>query len=426
MITDTNSTRQTSKTSTGNSLSRAELVAQLKARNGSLPDDFQHDFMPIRIELPVTCAMIPRDVCIAAKIFSCHPCDQYRLVMAEDGTYRGKSQQQYSRRYQCQCPNKSVLLQWPTNVFPWDASDMGEESPSDSQGSSISSLSQTTTTTTTTRPSRRKRKPCIYEIPDSDCSEGEQDPHFERLVNAVVTNGKKRRAVNSVDSCSQSTQSPPQGSIADDTPIQQYLSQGTQTIADNSPIQQYLSKETQTDNTNPQPMPLRNTTINNRPAKVMVSMESQTDITFSVGRWSTQSGKDLEQTLIKAITEEELKDLRKLTKKERRINLELFGKTMLSAINFAFMKRRIKTRANTIVFSTFRYLCKWKPNLFKEAILVESRQFLRTHVFQPWKFQKSIDINAAGGLNYESCNSIRNDVMQWRQLLSRLLEALFT
>jgi hypothetical protein len=39
-----------------------------------------------------------------------------------------------------------------------------------------------------------------------------------------------------------------------------------------------------------------------------------------------------------------------------------------------------------------------------------SRQFLRRHVFQPWKFQKSIDTNAAGGLNYESCNSIREDV----------------
>jgi hypothetical protein len=33
-------------------------------------------------------------------------------------------------------------------------------------------------------------------------------------------------------------------------------------------------------------------------------------------------------------------------------------------------------------------------------------------VFQPWKFQKSIDTNAAGGLNYESCNSIRTDVLR--------------
>ena len=51
-----------------------------------------------------------------------------------------------------------------------------------------------------------------------------------------------------------------------------------------------------------------------------------------------------------------------------------------------------------------------KPELFKDPILEEARIYLRRSVFQPWKFQKSIDINAAGGLNYESCNSIRRDV----------------
>jgi hypothetical protein len=97
---------------TGHS-SCAALVAELKGRQGRLPPGFESSYPAIRITLPVTCAMIPRDVCIAMKVYSCHPCDLYREVMDATSRYKGKSQQEYRRRYQCICPNKAVILQMP-------------------------------------------------------------------------------------------------------------------------------------------------------------------------------------------------------------------------------------------------------------------------------------------------------------------------
>jgi hypothetical protein len=347
--------------------SRLELAPQLK--EGSLSSQAS-----IRILLPVTCAMIPRAVCIAQGIFSCNPCDKYRLIMDANGRYRGKSQQEFSIRYRCNCPNKSVILRRPISCEEQEAQ---EVSPSDSQSSSVSSFSHssgstTTTTTTTARQSCRKMKAIVYNVPDSDSDSDSdsEDPHFERLVKAVAPpTTLVATPVNDI------LAAPPTLGI-----LQQSIRAPTPSI--------HRSIATQTDRTMSR--------INNMP---------------SISRWSKQTATDLGVRLNRVIhNEEEKGEMQRLTKKQRRINLELFGKALMSLTNFTYFKRRLKTRGNALVFCTFRYLCEWKPELFQEAILVESRQFLRRHVFQPWKFQKSIDTNAAGGLNYESCNSIRNDV----------------
>jgi hypothetical protein len=313
------STSDASQTTTA-SARRKLLVAQLKARRGVLPADFDRQALSssVRIVLPVTCAFIPRGLCIDGEIYSCNPCDKYRLVMAEDGSYRGKHQQEFSRRLKCQCPNKSVILQLVVVPKATSLEDEDMSPTSDSQTSTISSITQSSSSASTTRrPSRRKRKECIYDIADSDSDE--QDPHFERLVDAVVSHSSKRHAKP-------------------------------------KPIISVHCQATQTDIT------------------------SSSGVMSSVSRWSRLSGKDVESRLNQAIQDEETKDLIKLTKKQRKINLELLGKALLSVTNFVYITRHLRTRGNAIVQCTFRYLCERKPELFKEALLMESRQFLRQNM----------------------------------------------
>jgi hypothetical protein len=384
---------------------RKLLVAQLKARRGLSPASFQGPssatgLQAVRITLPVTCAFSPRDVCTTGMIFSCHPCDQYRLVMNADGTYRGKTQQEFSRRLRCQCPNKTVVLRLvtkttavvspldddssqPSNETSNEPTSDEDPSPGDSQASSISTYTL------------RKRKACVYEIPDlsTDFSDSE-DPHFERLVESVVTKRACAAPTEPVamrEAAAQTDAMVDNGNILQSTSAFSLVSVATQT------------------NTLPA-APARRILVARNDQETQTDISLRHNIMGSISRWSRPIGKDLELALGRAISDETSKNLRKVTKNQRKINLDLLARALMSVSKFTYISRQIKTRANAIVFCTFRHLCQWKPELFHEAVLVESRQFLRRHVFQPWKFQKSIDTNAAGGLNYESCNSIRNDV----------------
>jgi hypothetical protein len=113
-------------------LSRKEMVTLLKERNGILPSNWNASVQPIMICLPVTCALIPKDVCRATGIFSCHRCDMYRTVMQDDGTYKGKSQQEFGKTYRCLYPNKDVLLR-PPESMPLSPMRTQEEATSESQ-----------------------------------------------------------------------------------------------------------------------------------------------------------------------------------------------------------------------------------------------------------------------------------------------------
>jgi hypothetical protein len=107
------------------------LVAQLKARRWVLPADVDRRkalALSIRITLPVTCAFIPRGLCIDREIYSCNPCDKYHLVMAADSSYRGKHQQEFSHRLKCQCPNKSLLsCSWCQEQVHWKMAKVKKE-----------------------------------------------------------------------------------------------------------------------------------------------------------------------------------------------------------------------------------------------------------------------------------------------------------
>jgi hypothetical protein len=373
-----------SKKSLHDPVARKALVEKLKARNGKLPEGFRPSFTPFKISLPLTCAHVPREYCNSNKLFSCSACDQFRPLMKDDGTYKGKEQHEFSRKYACQCPNFEVVLRLtekslerydPPPRAAAEAIDDDEDKEMTSPGSDSQSSSQASSLfsfeTTASSRSLRKRKEADYVVPDSSDSESDKDHHFERLVCQIVSKppaGRKKGRVAIVTN-----------------------SQETQTDI------LYKTQETQTD-------------IVEEPPVLELEEEQPVAIMESISRWSRRTGATLELQLKRAIDDEESKVLRKCTRKERRINLNMLCKAMMALVNFAYLKRQLKTRCHTIVLCIFRHLREWKPDFFHEALLVESRQYLRRHVFQPWKFQKSIDTNAAGGLNYESCNSIRKDV----------------
>jgi hypothetical protein len=371
---------------------RKQLVAELKARKvNGLSDDVRASSTaggPIRITLPFTCALIPCDYCLLMGLYSCHRCDLYRTVMNADGTYKGKSQQEFSHRYACLYPTRTVLLGVPDAIARSSQFSSPTSAQEDSQpGSHESQSSLSSYGSTSTRQSRRKRnQPITYTVPDSDESDDsvvvEDNQHpFDRLLNHVVPRPSKQ----------QRTAKDARAGTKDASAGTKDANVGTHNGA---PVEQ----STQT-------------------------LVTSANIIPTFARWTKASGKDLERRLGKAIKDEQNKDLHNGSKSKRKINLEVMGAVLWSVVHFGYVTRLLKTRANAIVFCLFRHLCQWKPELFEEAILVESRQFLRRHVFQPWKFQKSIDTNAAGGLNYEACNSIRTDV---EELSERTIGVIFT
>ena len=70
----------------------------------------------------------------------------------------------------------------------------------------------------------------------------------------------------------------------------------------------------------------------------------------------------------------------------------------------------MKTRAKALTLCLFRVLYQRYPELFRESLISESRLFLRREVFLPWRFQRTIDLEGSGGLNYQCLNSIRAGV----------------
>lgn len=110
------------------------------------------------------------------------------------------------------------------------------------------------------------------------------------------------------------------------------------------------------------------------------------------------------------IEDENGTDMKNGTHTKRRINLELLGKLLWGLLTFVCVRRYTKTRAKALVLVLFRVLVKEHPEHFRDILVQESRTFLRREVFKAWKFQRTIDLCATGGLNYEACNTIRSGV----------------
>lgn len=126
--------------------------------------------------------------------------------------------------------------------------------------------------------------------------------------------------------------------------------------------------------------------------------------------WKEKRGGALDRALHRVIVDETGKNMRTGTASKRRVNLQLFDEWLWAALCFVCVRRYLKTRASALVQCAFRVLLEQHPELFKEELLFESRRFMRREVFQAWKFQRTIDLCATGGLNHEACNTIRQGV----------------
>ena len=380
-------------------LTRKQLVALLKEHKGKdLPSEYDPPSSVV-ICLPTLCSYIPRETSIAFGLRSCHQCDIFRGLMDVHGRYKNKDQQQFSRRYSCQSPGCIIRLSLVAPAVPLTPSTVGNNDSQDSMQSSSTAYSM----------SLRKRKVGhVYSVPDSDASDiDEEPPCFKRIVKHVV-HVLPDNEVNEQDTSNVNL--PP-------TTTTTTAETSTSTITTNEPPVIVTGSPAI-----PVPNAAEFETISHHihiqtDAPKTIDISTQTPIlghtlisTSLAPRWKRQIGRTLAAKLLKAVKEEDQTDKHNATKSKRKVNIDLLSQVIWYATGFAYITRQTKTRANGIVLSLFRKFIQWKPDLFHEAVLAESRQFLRREVFNPWKFQKSIDTNAAGGLNYESCNSIRKDV----------------
>lgn len=86
--------------------------------------------------------------------------------------------------------------------------------------------------------------------------------------------------------------------------------------------------------------------------------------------------------------------------------MEFFAQLLWSLLSFVCIRRRVKTRAKALAQCLFIYLLEQHPELFKEELVEQLRKLMRKEVFQPWKFQRTVDSHATGGLNCSACDGI--------------------
>ena len=128
-------------------------------------------------------------------------------------------------------------------------------------------------------------------------------------------------------------------------------------------------------------------------------------------RWYEKEGKKLDQDLLKAVTEDRTKRRATGPNKSRKIDLSLLANVLWSLLSFLYLpQRKRKSMCTALVQCLFQVLVVKHPEYFTQILLEESTKYLRSQVFLAYKFQRTIDMHATGGLNYESCNSIRSGV----------------
>jgi hypothetical protein len=77
---------------------------------------------------------------------------------------------------------------------------------------------------------------------------------------------------------------------------------------------------------------------------------------------------------------------------------------------FLYGTRYLQTRAEALVKCLFQVLSKEFPELFNDLLLKECWAYLRENVTRPHKFQKTIDMQPTGALNYGAIEGIRKGV----------------
>jgi hypothetical protein len=127
-------------------------------------------------------------------------------------------------------------------------------------------------------------------------------------------------------------------------------------------------------------------------------------------KWRSLQGKSMDKGLFYAVHDELQRPKTGAKKKERGPNLELLSTLLWTMMGFVYSSRYLKTRAEALILCVFHVLADQYPELFKDVLMRESRSYIRRHVTKPYKFQRTIDLNPTGGLNYGSLEGIRKGV----------------
>lgn len=125
--------------------------------------------------------------------------------------------------------------------------------------------------------------------------------------------------------------------------------------------------------------------------------------------WDTKEGKTLNEAPLASVSNERKKDSRNGSKKERMLNLNYMADAPWALVSFVHVRRQLRTRAKAFIRCIFTVLMETCPDLFKDAPLKESKMLIRKEAFQPWKFQRTIDLTASS-VNCESCGNLRAGV----------------
>ena len=132
--------------------------------------------------------------------------------------------------------------------------------------------------------------------------------------------------------------------------------------------------------------------------------------TLMPNKWKTKQGSHLDRALHGVVLDEAGRVKVNVTKSRRRINLDLLGAVLWRLLAFLYMGRWLKSRFTALANCVFGQICDKHPDIFRPILTKYAKRHIRKEVFQAWKFQRTIDLEATGGLNYECLNSIRRGV----------------
>jgi hypothetical protein len=127
-------------------------------------------------------------------------------------------------------------------------------------------------------------------------------------------------------------------------------------------------------------------------------------------KWREKQGKSLDLALHESVHDEMNRPKSGAQKKDRLINIQILGSLLWRLMMFIYGTRYLKSRAEALVRAIFQVLAKEYPELFNDILITECRRFLRQNVTQAHKFQRTIDLQPTGGLNYGSIEGIRKGV----------------
>ena len=132
------------------------------------------------------------------------------------------------------------------------------------------------------------------------------------------------------------------------------------------------------------------------------------------GKWQTKQGSRLDKAMHLVVLDEASRN-KNGTKSGRRINFDLLAVTLWKLMSFLYVGRWLSSKYTALAHCLFVSLYNKQPDQFGPILTRFSKQHIRREELQAWKFQRTIDLEGAGGLNYECLNSIRRGVEELKR-----------